>query len=218
MNRWILAGVAIASSVPGSAQAQEAVYWPATISSSEAGVKTYFPLGTAIALRTRTEVNTKQSKPGDRVYLEVAEGLYYRGQVVVPVGAPALGEVVRSERNGHFGKKGKIEIRLIQVQTPYGPVRLSGGTAVEGRGASLLSIGGAVATLGLAPLLIHGTSGYISHGTPVNGYLADTLIFTARPDVQTPRMSAAQPDGVARFLGAPTVRGSGSDLQQAALP
>lgn len=178
----------------GTASAQDTYHWLAPAGTPAQSGRTYFPMGTPLALRTRTEVNTKQSKPGDRLYLEVAESLTYRGQIVVPIGAPAVGEVVRSERNGHFGKKGTIEIRLLQVETPYGPARLSGGTAQNGKGAGLLSIGGAIATLGWGPLLIHGTSGYIRNGTVVTGYLAETLLFDEQAPAASVAMTSARPD------------------------
>ncbi|WP_174297388.1 hypothetical protein [Sphingomonas bacterium] len=147
-----------------------------------------------MALRTRTEANTKQMKPGDRVYLEVAESLSYRGQIVVPVGAPAVAEVARSERNGHFGKKGQIEIHLLYVQTPYGPVRLSGGTSARGKEATAWSL--PVAALISWPVIfVHGTSGYIRSGTAITGYLAESLTFNAAPPApQVATAAMAQPD------------------------
>lgn len=173
---WIV-GTALVALGQGAAQAQETYYWPAPVAQTQSSRMTEFPMGTPISLVTRTEANTKQMKPGDRIYLEVAESLSYRGQIVVPVGAPAVAEIVRSERNGHFGKRGVIELRLLYAETPSGPVRLTGGTSGRGKSAAIWSIGGAVAVLGWAPLLIHGTSGYIRHGTPVTAYLAEPLLF-----------------------------------------
>lgn len=192
--------IAIAALASTAASAQEAYYWPAPARAD--GMRyTEFPMGTPLSLVTRTEVNSKQATPGDRVYLEVAESLSYRGQVVVPVGSPAVAEVARSERNGHFGKRGAVELRLLYVETPSGPVRLTGRIAEHGKGQGLLSIGGAVLIGGWAPLLIHGTSGYIRQGTTVAAYTAEPLHFVqAAPEVQT-AANSVQPDG-ARSLPA----------------
>lgn len=198
MVKWISAGAVLASALGGATQAKDAFHWPVPASQSGASTKTYFPMGTPVAFRTRTEVNTKQSKPGDRLYLEVAESLTYRGQVVLPVGSPAVAEVVRSERKGHFGKKGKIEIRLLHVQTPYGPVRLTGQANDDGKGAGIWSIGG-TALVAWPLAFIHGTSGYLRHGTSVTGYLADSLVFTAQPVSSARSMTAAQPDDARRL-------------------
>lgn len=169
-----MAAVALAAASP-QAQAQDVIHWAAPAAAT--GQYSYFPMGTELQLTTRTELNTKHNHPGDRFYLEVAEPLLYRGQVVIPVGAMAVGEVTRSERNGHFGKKGELAVRLLYVQTPSGPVRLSGRMARSGKNQSLLSIGSAVVLLGWGPLLIHGTSGKLPAETPMAAYLADDLRF-----------------------------------------
>jgi len=152
----------------------------------------YFPVGTAIDLIMRTQISTKDNKSGDRVYFEVAQNLSYRGQVVVPAGATVVGEVIRADRNGHFGRKGHLEIRPLYVETAYGPVRLTGRSADDGTSAVAVS----VATIVLvSPLgfLIHGTSAHLAPGSTVTAYLADDLRFK----VQDPRVQTAsiEPDG-----------------------
>lgn len=194
MKRGWIFGMAATALVSSAASAQDAYYWPVQATQTGPGVRTYFPMGTGLALRTRTEANTKQMKPGDRVYLEVAESLSYRGQIVVPVGAPAVAEVARSESNGHFGKRGQIEIHLLYVQTPYGPVRLSGGTSSKGKEATAWSVPGA-AFVAWPLIFVHGTSGYIRPGTALTGYLAESLTFTALPPApQVATAAMAQPD------------------------
>jgi hypothetical protein len=140
-------------------------------------------MGTALQLTTRTELNTKDNHAGDRFYLEVAEPLMYRGQVVVPVGSIAVGEVMRAERNGHFGKRGQLDIRLDYVETPSGPIRLSGRVARKGSGQGLLAIGGG-AIIAWPMLFIHGTSGKLPADTAVTAYLADELAFNLQATAQ----------------------------------
>ena len=172
----ILSAIALGV-VASGAQAQDTYHWPAPAQPS-AGATQYFHLqsGTPVVLRTTSEINTKDKRPGDRVYLEVAESVMFRGQVIIPAGAPAMGEVVRAQRNGHFGKKGKLQVRLVSLQTPHGPVRLAGSTYEEGKSGTVASI----ATIALvSPLgfLIHGTSGKIMPGTALTANLAQPLQF-----------------------------------------
>jgi hypothetical protein len=101
-------------------------------------------MGTELHLTTRTESNTKDNHAADRFHLEVAEPVVYRGQTIIPAGSPAIGEIMRAERNGHFGKRGDIEVRLLYVETPSGPGRMSR----QGTGQGLLSIGGAIVLVG----------------------------------------------------------------------
>lgn len=177
MRNLVIIGVA-AGLVSGTcAQAQDVFYWPAPAAGSQGTQALFFEEGTPLTLRTRTEVSTRDAKPGDRLHLEVAESLSHQGQVIVPVGAPAVAEVVRSDRSGHFGRKGKVDIRLLYVQTPSGPVRLTGQAADQGIDHAALSIGTFVLVSPLG-FLIRGTSARIPFGTSVQAYLAEPLRFT----------------------------------------
>ncbi len=191
MKALLLMGMAVGPSV---AQAQEVIHWSAPASATDQYA--YFPMGTELRLTTRTELNTKVNHPGDRFYLEVAEPLIYRGQVVVPVGAVAVGEVMRAERNGYFGKKGQLEVRLLYVQTPSGPVRLAGRKAESGTGQAILAIGGA-AFVAWPMLFIHGTSGKLPADTIVTASLADDLRFLLQDSV-LPTAAIAVPNTYAR--------------------
>lgn len=203
MKKLFLSGAMFASFAGSVVQAQEMVYWPAQ-RSAQSGQSAYFPMGTALQLTTRTELNTKYSHAGDRFYLEVAEPLTYRGQVVVPVGSLAVGEVARAERNGHFGKKGQLEVKLLYVQTPSGPVRLSGRHGRSGTGQGVVSIGGAV-LLAWPMLFIHGTSGRLPSDTAITAYLGDELHFPLQPNaVQS--AAVAVPDSAGSGAGPLAVR------------
>jgi hypothetical protein len=183
-------GAVFAVLAPIAASAQEIVQWTAPVAATERTA--FFPMGTPVQLTTRTELNTKEVHSGDRFYLEVAEPVVYRGQVVIPVGAVAVGEVMRAERNGHFGKRGKIDIRLNYVHTPNGPVRLSGHAGRQGTGQGLLAIGGAVVLWAPIMLVIHGTSGRVPANTPMTAYLADDLRF--RVEASAVQAELAVPD------------------------
>ncbi|WP_181321192.1 hypothetical protein [Sphingomonas sp. PP-CE-3G-477] len=172
------------------AAAQNFVYWPAPAAVTGTPVPmSYFPMGTPLTLRSRTQVSTKVNKPGDRLYLDVAESLSYRGQVVVPAGSVAVAEVAAVQRNGHFGKKGKLEIRLLYIDTPSGPVRLSGQANDEGTSGTITSV---ATILFASPLgfLVHGTSAQLPPGTLVRAYLADDMQFAVQPQSQVTAMQA----------------------------
>lgn len=174
--------------IGSGAHAQEVYYTPARQTVPHVPQR-YFPVGTPIELTTRTELSTKDVKPGDRVYLSVAESLTYQGQIIVPVGTQAVGEVAWSEKNGHFGVKGKLGIRLLYVDTPFGQTRIEGEASKNGASGTLASF----ATIALvSPLgfLIHGTSGKMPYGTTVHAYLAEPLTFVELP---APVQSASLP-------------------------
>lgn len=196
MRNWEAAGAVMMLAVSGAAQAQTAFYWPAPEAQPVGEAKRYYlPMGTPLMLRTRTQISTKDNKPGDRIYLEVAESVSFRGQIIIPIGAPVFAEVSRVQRNGHFGKKGKLEIRLISAETPSGPVRLSGTAYDEGKSGTAASVATMALLSGLG-FLIHGTSAELAPGTPVKAYLAEPLRFTWYPEAGSKMaIQQARPDG-----------------------
>lgn len=142
----------------------------------------YLPIGTPLKLQTTTPLSTKISKPGDRVRLKVVEDVSFRGTVVVPVGTSVIGEVSQAQRNGHVGKKGKLQVRFISIEMPDGPVRLSGNIYDEGKSHSALSVGTMLFVSALGGFLIHGTSASIPAETPVTAYIMEPLRFAWRPE------------------------------------
>lgn len=191
MRNLIMCAMAVGLCCNSAAQAQNTYYWkaPDTASSSETEAF-YLPAGTPLKLRVLNQVSSRDSKPGDRVYLEVAESVSFRGQVVIPVGAPAFGEVSVMERNGHFGKKGKIGLRLIQVETPSGPVRLGGASYKEGHSGTAASVA-TIVLVSWVGFVIHGTSARVMPGTPVDAYLSEPLQFAWAPVASRTRLGAA---------------------------
>lgn len=191
MKSLMVGTIAVLCSV-SNVHAQTSVVWAAPTAGVETGRRSYFPVGTPLALVTRTELSTKQNKPGDRFYLEVAESLSYNGQIVVPVGSIAVGEVTRAERNGHFGKKGKMDVRLLYVETPSGPIRLQGRAADTGKSGLILAAAGVALVTPLA-FFIHGTSARLAAGTPITAQLADDLTFAVRDMSMQPAVAIATP-------------------------
>ena len=190
----------------GGAQAQ-AVYQGAADGPPYALAKRYhLPIGTPLKLKTTTPLSTKDSKPGDRVRLEVVEDVSFRGTAVIPVGTPVIGEVSQVQRNGHVGKKGKLGIRLISVEMPDGPVRLSGNVYDEGKSHTALSVGTMLLVSPLGGFLIHGTSASIPAETPVTAHIMEPLRFTWRPEKDA--LMALLPLSEQRIPG-PTVAASG---------
>lgn len=184
MRHWKAAAAMAALAACGNAaQAQTVFHWPAPEAQPIGEAKRYYlPMGTPLMLRTRTEVSTKHNKVGDRVYLEVAESISFRGQIIIPIGAPVVAEVARFQRNGHVGKKGKIEIRLLYAETPSGQVRLTGSSYDEGVSGTAASVATMLFVSAVGGYFIHGTSARIDAGAAVQAYLAEPLRFTWFPE------------------------------------
>ena len=187
----------------GTAQARDAEAWSAPAGNVE--VRS-FPPGTELMLRLKTDLSTKSSLPGERVELELAQPLMDRAAVVLPVGTRAVGEVANVQRNGHLGRKGKLAVRLLYLDSSSGRVQLNGGSQVEGESGTALSVATIVFVSPLG-FLIHGTSARMLQGTTVQAYTAEDLRYLA-PAKQT-AMAYAERDGSG--AGAGSFGGAASD-------
>lgn len=193
MKSWKAICSTMALLAAGSAHAQTVYPGSGAADPSFAPAQRYYlPMGTPLRLKTTTPLSTKDSKPGDRVRLEVIEDVSFRGTVVVPVGTPVIGEVARAQRNGHVGKKGKLEVRFVSIEMPDGPVRLSGTVYDEGKSQTALSVGTMLFVSALGGFLIHGTSASIPAETPVTAHILEPLRFAWRPGKESLMASLPQ--------------------------
>ncbi len=91
----------------------------------------------------RIQTKWKQLRVGHRIHLEVAEPVLVNGVTVIPVGAPAIGEITAVRNKGMWGKSGHLAGRILYVTVNGRQVRLTGtfddkGVA-GGVGAALVS-------------------------------------------------------------------------------
>lgn len=82
--------------------------------------------GTPIALRLSEQLTTRNKKSvvGSRFQMEVADPVLVDGQVVIPAGSPATGEVTAAKGSGMWGKSGKMTARLLYVRANGRQIRL----------------------------------------------------------------------------------------------
>lgn len=134
-------------------------------------------IGHEISLRTLVELTTlkKALAVGQRVPLEVAESVMINGQVVIPVGTPAMGEITTVRNKGMWGKSGAFAGRVLYVRVGDRQIRLSGTFDDKGRAGG----GAAVATSAIvflpAGFFMTGTSAKLPIGTPVKSFLEEDV-------------------------------------------
>lgn len=153
--------------------------------------------GTPVTLRTLNNLTTKGKhlKVGDHFSLEVADPVMLSGQVVIPTGTYAVGEITSVRNKGMWGKSGNIETRLLYISTNERRIRISGSTNDKGVKAG----GGAIATSAIvflpAGFFMTGTSAVIPPGTVVNGIIDEDVPvnFTeAAPEAMTVPVTSAR--------------------------
>lgn len=136
--------------------------------------------GTEIRLRTLIELSSKDSRPGERFDLEVAEDVILNGQTVIPAGSRAVGEITEVKKKGMWGKSGKVDTRLLYVRVGDQQLRITGQLGDKGK-TGTAGVVGALAVVPVAGFFVTGTSGNLPRGTNAVGYLESDLpvVFAA---------------------------------------
>ena len=162
-RHFLVAAAAIATVLPSVATAQDY----------------YLPNGYPVMLTTQNDMSSRFNKSGQRIFFNVAENVEAKGQVLIPAGSVAVGEIVRADRNGHVGKSGKIAVRVMYIDTPQQRIALTGDRAVHGKSGTIPVVATFMFVSMLGSMFIHGTNAKIPAGTMVQAYLAQDLKFAA---------------------------------------
>jgi hypothetical protein len=130
--------------------------------------------GTSVPLRMVEGLTTKgkKLKTGYRFNLEVSAPVSVGGQVVIPVGSRAVGEVTHVKNKGMWGKSGAIEARILYVRVNDTQIRLTG--QMDDKGVS--GTAGVVGAVVVAPVIgffVTGTSAKIPIGANVTAYVEE---------------------------------------------
>jgi hypothetical protein len=107
------------------------------------------PVGVRVELEMAHTIDSMTTRTGDAVSLRVVNPVVVDGMTVIAVGATATARVVKAERNGHFGRAGRIVWELKEVTAIDGtrvPLSASGRAVGDSKGAKV------AATMALAVL------------------------------------------------------------------
>lgn len=127
--------------------------------------------GTVVRIRLLETLDSRISRPGSHVYMEVADDVEVEGKVVVERGAKVMGTVVEATEAKMFGRKGKLSFSIDYVQASNGKnlrLRTMNSSAGQDR------VGGVVAAAALVnPLLvfIKGKNTTVEKGTEFQVYV-----------------------------------------------
>ncbi|WP_405053274.1 hypothetical protein [Sphingomonas sp.] len=167
---------------------------PAVATAGQAVLRT----GTPVPLKLAEELTTKgkKLKVGQRFRLETAAPVLVNNVIVIPVGSPAVGEVIDVRNKGMWGKSGKLNARVLYVTVNGRQIRLSGAFDDKGTAGGV----GAVATSAIvflpAGFFMTGTSARVAVGTPVQGFVDEDVPLALADAGPAPLVvSAARPVG-----------------------
>ncbi len=138
--------------------------------------------GTSVPLKMAEALTTKGKnlKVGYRFQMETAEPIMVNGQIVIPTGSPATGEITEVRNKGMWGKSGRINARVLYVRANGRQIRMTGQLDDKGT-TGTVGVVGAVALLPVAGFFMTGTSANIPLGAPVTGFIDEDVpvAFTA---------------------------------------
>src|SRR5271169_1307279 len=110
-----------------SLAAQQATEAPTPEAAPEAtapGAKTFqVETSTRIPLSMINSVSTKNSAPGDRVYLETVFPILVDGRIVIPPGSYVAGTITQLQRPGKVKGRGEFHLRFDSLTLPNGTTR-----------------------------------------------------------------------------------------------
>ena len=88
-----------------------------------APVELTIPAGTHILLSLTSSISTKNSKEGDRVYLQTAMPVAQDGRIVIPRGSYVQGTVTKTKPAGRLSSKGELYLLFDSLTLPNGVTR-----------------------------------------------------------------------------------------------
>jgi hypothetical protein len=170
--------------VAGAAAAQPAVVLPERADVAATPGPIVLRSGTQVQLRLLETLTTKNEvlRAGQRVRLEVAETLAVDGVTLVPVGTPAIAEVVDVRNKGMWGKSGRFVLRILYMTVNGRQIRMAGGADDKGVAGGAAAV--AVSALVFLPagFFMTGTSATLPAGTAMKAFIEEDVRFNVAYD------------------------------------
>ena len=134
------------------------------------------PDGAEIAVVTTETISSKTSTEGDPLTFKMDEDLIINGVVLIAKGTLVKGYVSNAEKNGHFGKAGKLGIRVESTKTVDNQtikLRASKGKEGDSKTGTTVAL---VVLFGPLGFLKHGKNAEIKEGTKIKVFTDESKI------------------------------------------
>lgn len=134
--------------------------------------------GTPVTLAVAEEVNSSTHREGDTFKLTVLNDVMIGQTVVIPRGTPAIAEITWRTGKGAFGKSGKIEFGLRNIELNGKRIPITGEFRQEGEG-NTVATGVGVLAIGIFAGFITGKKARLPVGRELMSQLTQTVTFTS---------------------------------------
>lgn len=177
---------AATAEAPAAAPAPDATAAPAP-AAGPAASDTHLLAGAEVRMVTRSELSSRTNHLGDRFELEVTDDVGVNGQVMIPRGSIATGEITRVRKKGGWGRSGILETRLVSVLVGDHQYRMRGAAGDRGRAGTAAVVGAVL----LSPLIIAPFMGFFVTGT--SAVVPAQTVTVAYTDEDVPLAYAVAP-------------------------
>ncbi|MBW8295127.1 hypothetical protein [Sphingopyxis sp.] len=173
-----LQGAPAAPPVPVAAAAEPMTVEPAAVRTAPVVLPLLLRRDTPIHFMVINEVTTKTHRAGHRFKLRVDKPVIVDGDVVIAVGATGWGEVTAATGSGNIGKSGKLQAKLLYVESRGLQIPINGTNAAKGAG------GGGETALGILAL---GPLGLFAKGNNAKIKAGELMTGFVEQDIEIPR-------------------------------
>lgn len=139
------------------------------------------PDGTELSAVTTETISSKTATEGDPLSFKVDEDVKIDGVLVIAKGTLVKGYVSNAEKNGHFGKAGKLSIRVESTTTvDKQSIKLRASKGKEGEGKTGTTVA-LVVLFGPLGFLKHGKDAEIKEGTRIKVFTDEAKTVHVAP-------------------------------------
>ena len=149
------------------------------------------PAGTLVDFETCYPINSQEFRKGDAISFRVVNPIVVNNSVLIVQGATATGIVTKAQRNGHWGRAGRITWAMKEVTAVDGsriPLEFTGHTVGDSKGAKVATqtivmgaLLGPFAPIALLSGFKRGENAYIPAGKRYQAAVRGDVHVTAFP-------------------------------------
>lgn len=145
-------------------------------------------VGTEVPLRLSEELTTKGKKlrVGQRFRMETSEAIKVDSVVVIPIGTPAIGEIIDVRNKGMWGKSGHFTGQTRYLTVNGRQIRISGTFDDKGTAGGIGAVAVSAVVFAPAGFFMTGTSAKLTTGTPVKAFIDEDVVLEFASQAQTP--------------------------------
>ncbi len=167
------------------------VQQPASAAYDAAPLEGVLPANTEVIVTMNDDVSSKSHKLGDKFSLTVDQDVKVDGNVVIPRGTRAVGQITARSGRGGFGKSGKMNVEFRYIDLNGRRIPIEGRHRQAGEGRTAATVGAVFAAGVIGGVIVKGKNASIGEGREFTVRTVDAVPVTLSADKSAPALIAA---------------------------